>query len=85
MKFVDNPDEFNNDISAARFNGGGCIGSRACTKCGCINSGTCLCIGIFTCINCKYNNEPAYIKQVREIKLTKIVLPINNNWKYVEE
>lgn len=34
----------------------GCIGQRECKKCGSIITGTCLCLPIFTCPNCGFEN-----------------------------
>ena len=70
MQFVDNPENFNKDVSLVKLkSGAGCVGSRACTKCGAINSGTCLCMGIFTCVNCQHKNEPAYLKEFRKLPI----------------
>lgn len=69
MKFVDNPENFNSDVSLINAKYGGCVGSRACEKCGAINSGTCLCMGIFTCSNCQHKNEPAYLKKFKKLPI----------------
>ena len=47
----------------------GCIGSLACEYCGTIVSGTCLCMGIFTCPECNKENG----KIIRE---TQPILPL---------
>jgi hypothetical protein len=67
MKFVDSPENFNSDVSIVNAKYGGCVGQRACTNCGALNSGTCLCMGIFTCANCQHKNEPEYLKQFKEL------------------
>ena len=32
----------------------GCVGERNCTECGHVNTGTCLCAGVFTCSKCQF-------------------------------
>jgi hypothetical protein len=68
--FTNDPIKYNNDIVKSRqdcFSKGymaGCIGELACIYCGCINSGTCFCAGIFTCQNCKKENDIFNIKSL---------------------
>lgn len=81
MKFVDNSESFNYDMYVAQFNYGGCIGSRACMKCGVINNGTCLCMNIFTCINCKHEHTGL----PRNLSINKVELEFTNNYKIIEK
>ncbi len=84
MKFVDSSENFNSNASLVALKYGGCVGQRACTNCGAINSGTCLCMGIFTCVNCQHQNEPQYLKQLKELPLVdwRSLLPEpENNYK----
>lgn len=46
----------NANITASQA-GGGCVVALMCEKCETINSGTCLCMGIFTCKNCGYEHD----------------------------
>lgn len=48
---------FNYQQQETAFRYGGCVGTLMCETCGTINSGTCLCMGIFTCKNCGYKQK----------------------------
>lgn len=65
---TEDPKGYNQNISNWRFqalkdgNLLGCVGARACESCGTIQGGTCMCIPIFTCCKCGFENGEKWNK-----------------------
>jgi hypothetical protein len=69
---TDNPKEYNAKIWDWRVKNleqsVGCVGQLACEECGTINSGTCLCAGVFTCLKCNTENGKSRLDMFKNIK-----------------
>jgi len=79
---VSDPVEYNDRIATFRWEAlrdnisVGCVGARACIYCGTINGGTCLCMGVFDCVECGQHNKPEWHNdtvQSREFNLNNTI------------